>query len=71
MKYSKEWLSKEEIEKIWKLPEINSRDLLLMKVCYSGAFRISEVLNSIREDYRNEDGYFFVLLREQKTDKMK
>jgi len=69
MKYSKEWLSKEEIQKIWKLPEINFRDLLLMRVCYSGAFRMNEVLDSIREDYRDEDGYYFLVLREQKTDK--
>lgn len=68
MKYSKEWLSKEEIEKLFRNPEISSRDLLLMKVCYYGALRISEALNSKREDYRDED-YAYLLLRDQKTDK--
>lgn len=70
MKYSKEWLSKNEIEKIWRLPDIGFRDLLLMKVCYSGAFRISEVLSSKKEDYRYDDGYHYMVLREQKTDKL-
>jgi len=69
MKYSKEWLSKKELKKMFHLPEITSRDLLLMKVCYSGAFRISEVLSSHYEDYQNADGYYFLVLREQKTDK--
>jgi len=29
MKYSKEWLSKEEIERLFRNPEISSRDFLL------------------------------------------
>jgi integrase/recombinase XerD len=70
MKYSKEWLSKKEIKKLWNFPKINFRDLLLMKVCYSGAFRIGEVLKSKKGDYREEDDYHFLLLRDQKTDKM-
>lgn len=70
MKYSKEWLSKDEILKLFNNPKISSRDLLLMKVCYYGAFRISEVLNSKREDYREEDNYYYLLLRDQKTDKL-
>jgi len=69
MKYSKEWLSKAEINKLFHSPEVSSRDLLLMKVCYYGALRVSEALNSKREDYRNED-YTYLLLRDQKTDKM-
>jgi len=68
MKYSKEWISREEIAKLFHSPGITSRDLLLMKVCYYGCLRISEALNSKREDYRNEE-YSFLLLRDQKTDK--
>jgi len=70
MKYSKEWLSKEEILTLFNYPKISSRNLLLMKICYYGAFRISEVLNSKREDYREEDDYYFLILRDQKTDKL-
>lgn len=40
-----------------------------MRVCYFGAFRVSEALNSKREDYRSEDDYTYLLLRDQKTDK--
>ncbi|MFX0132050.1 MAG: tyrosine-type recombinase/integrase [Candidatus Hodarchaeota archaeon] len=69
MQYSKEWLSKKEIKRIFLLPEITSRDLLIMKVAYSGAFRIGEVINSHWEDYKDEDAYYFLVLREQKTDK--
>lgn len=69
MKYSKEWLSEEEYKKIISNPEIKSRDLLLIKVCYSGALRISEALNSKFEDYKYEDGYTSLVLRDQKTDK--
>lgn len=69
MKYSKEWLSEQEIEILWQTPGISSRDLLLMRVCYYGALRVSEALNSKHEDYRNEDDYIYLLLRDQKTDK--
>jgi len=69
MKYSKEWFSEQEIEELWQTPGISSRDLLLMRTCYFGAFRVSEVLNSKREDYRHEDDYTSLLLRDQKTDK--
>ncbi|MFW9968743.1 MAG: tyrosine-type recombinase/integrase [Candidatus Odinarchaeota archaeon] len=68
MTYSKEWFSKIEIHQLFHNPEITSRDLLLMKVCYYGALRISEALNSKREDYRNDD-YTYLILRSQKTDK--
>ena len=68
MKYNKEWLSKKEITQLFNFSEIPSRDLLLMRVCYFGAFRVSEVLNSKREDYRKEE-YTYLLLRDQKTDK--
>lgn len=68
MKYSKEWLSKIEIHQLFHNPEITSRDLLLMKTCYYGALRISEALNSKREDYRSDD-YCYLILRSQKTDK--
>lgn len=67
--YSKEWLSKQEIKDLFEYPEITSRDLLLMRVVYYGAFRISEVLNSKKEDYKFEDNYSYLLLRKQKTDK--
>ena len=67
-KYSKEWISREEIKKLFSCPEISSRDILLMKVCYLGCLRISEALNSKREDYRKED-YTYLLLKSQKTDK--
>jgi len=66
--YSKEWFSKQEINKLFHAPEISSKTLLLMKTCYYGALRISEALNSKKEDYRNED-YVYLLLRVQKTDK--
>ena len=66
--YSKEWFSKGEINNLFHAPEISSKALLLMKTCYYGALRISEALNSKREDYRNED-YAYLLLRVQKTDK--
>lgn len=69
MVYSKEWLSKQEIKTLFEYPAITSRDLLLMRVAYYGAFRISEVLNSKKEDYRLEDDYAYLLLRKQKTDK--
>lgn len=69
MEYSKEWLSKKEVEMLFNYPEINSRDLLLMKLLYYGAFRISEVLNSKREHYKLEDDYAFLILYKQKTDK--
>jgi len=69
MKYSKEWLSKKEITILFNHPDLSSRDLLLMRVTYFGAFRVSEVLNSKLEDYRNEDDYTFLILRKQKTDK--
>lgn len=69
MKYSKEWLSKEEIEKIFSYPKIKSRDLLLIKVCYYGALRISEALISKLEDFKFQDDYSFLVLRTQKTDK--
>ena len=67
-KYSKEWLSKKEINQLFSFHEIPSRDLLLMRTCYYGGFRISEVLKSKWEDYRDED-YTYLLLRHQKTDK--
>lgn len=69
MKYSKEWLSEKEIEILWHTPGISSRNLLLMRICYYGAFRVTEALNSKLEDYRNEDDYTYLLLRDQKTDK--
>ena len=68
MKYSKEWFNEKEIKKLFSSPEITTRNLLLMKVLYYGAFRIMEVLNSKKEDYRNEE-YAYLLLRDQKTDK--
>lgn len=68
MKYSKEWFSEKEIKKLFNSPKIKTRDLLLMKVVYYGGFRIMEVLNSHKEDYRNEE-YAYLLIREQKTDK--
>jgi len=69
IKYNKNWLSEEEINKLFKYPEIPSRDLLLMKLCYYGALRISEALNSKREDYIVENEEYYLLLRVQKTDK--
>ncbi len=69
MTYNKEWISKKEIDLLFENTEISSRDLLLMKVCYSGAFRMGEILKSKWEDYRFEDGYCFMILRDQKTDK--
>lgn len=70
MKYSKEWLCEEEIDQLFSFHEINSRDLLLMRVIYFGALRISEALNSKREHYNIEgDDYAYLTLYEQKTDK--
>lgn len=69
MKYSKNWLTKSEIKKLFESPGISSRDLLLMKLCYLGALRISESLNAKYEDFRYEDNYSFLVLKEQKTDK--
>lgn len=66
--YSKEWFSQQEIIKLFHAPKISSKALLLMKTRYYGALRISEALNSKREDYRDED-YSYLLLRVQKTDK--
>ena len=68
-KYSKEWLSKEEIKKMFECPDINSRNLLLIRLTYFGALRISEALNSKLEDFKHEDDYYFLILRKQKTDK--
>jgi len=70
MKYSKEWFTKQEIKKLFEYPDISSRDLLLVRVCYYGAYRISEVLSSKREDFKHEDNYTFMILRKQKTDKL-
>lgn len=67
-KYSKEWLSQEEIKILFSNPNIKYRDLLLMKLCYYGALRISESLIAKFEDFKNED-YSFLILRTQKTDK--
>ena len=69
MRYSKEWLSQNDIKKLFHCPSIQTRDLLLLKVAYYGGFRISEVLNSKKEDYRHES-YSYLLIREQKTDKI-
>lgn len=70
MKYSKDWLTESEIEKLFETPEISSRDLLLMKLCYAGALRINESLNAKYEDLILEDNNkTFLILREQKTDK--
>lgn len=69
MKYSKEWFSIDEIKKLFRCPVLNSRNLLLMRVCYYGGLRISEVLKSKKEEYRNES-YTYLLIREQKTDKL-
>lgn len=69
MQYSKEWLSEKEIKKILESPDISSRNILLVKITYYGALRISEALNSKLEDYKNEDNYYFLVLRNQKTDK--
>ena len=44
-------------------PLINTSDWL------EGALRISETLSSKPEDYKNEDNYYFLILRNQKTDK--
>ena len=68
MKYSKEWLTESEVRKLFSNPQINSRDLLLMKVTYYGGLRIGETLKSVREDYRI-DPHPHLLLRDQKTDK--
>jgi len=70
LKYSKEWFTEQEIKKLFEYPNISSRDLLLVRVCYYGAFRISEVLVSKREDYELDDIYTYLILRKQKTDKM-
>ena len=67
--YSKEWLSEDEINKLFSAPNISSRDLLLIKLCYLGALRISEALSAHYEDFRYEDDYTFLILRTQKTDK--
>jgi len=69
MKYSKEWLSKDEIKKLFSCPKIKTRDLLLIRVAYYGGLRISEVLDSRREDYRTDE-YCYLLIKEQKTDKL-
>ena len=69
MKYSKEWLSKEEIKRMFESPDISSRNLLLIRLTYFGALRISETLNSKLEDFKHEDDYYFLILRKQKTDK--
>lgn len=70
MKYSKVWLEKSEIEKLFGTPGISSRDLLLMKLTYLGALRIGESLDAKYEDLILEDNkYTFLILRKQKTDK--
>ena len=69
MKYSKEWFSQEEIKRLFHCPALSSRNLLLMKVSYYGGLRISEALKSKKEEYRNES-YAYLLIREQKTDKI-
>jgi integrase/recombinase XerD len=67
--YSKEWLSKDEMKKLLESPDIESRDTLLIKVCYFAGIRIGEALEAKYEDFKFEDGYSFLLLRKQKTDK--
>ncbi|MFH1612863.1 MAG: tyrosine-type recombinase/integrase [bacterium] len=68
-KYSKEWLTIEERDKLFASPDIKARDLLLMRTCYYGALRINEALISRQEDYVREGEYAFLVLRSQKTDK--
>lgn len=69
MEYSKEWIEKLEIKQLFETPGITTRNLLLMKLSYFAALRIGEALNTKHEDLRYEDGYSFLILREQKTDK--
>lgn len=66
--YSKEWFSKKEIKQLFNYPGLKTRDRLLYQVTYYGGLRISEALNSKREDYRQDD-YSYLVLRKQKTDK--
>jgi len=68
--YTKEWLSEEEINKLFHSPDISSRDLLLIRLCYYGALRVDEALKSDRGDFKYEDHYSFLVLRQQKTDKV-
>jgi len=67
--YTKQWLNRDEIEKIINNPEVNSRDRLLIMVCYFGALRITEALDSKKEDYIENNNEYYILLRKQKTDK--
>lgn len=70
MKYAKEWLTRDELKKLFAHPNLSTRDLLLFRTCYWGGFRISEVLNSLKDDWR-KDSYAYLLMREQKTEKEK
>ena len=69
IRYSKNWLSKSEIERLFEAPGIKTRDLILMKLCYLGALRVGEAINAKYEDFGYEDEYTFLILRTQKTDK--
>lgn len=68
-KYSKEWVTPQERDKLFASPDISTRDLLLMKSCYYGALRIHEALVAKQEDFVREGDYSFLILRSQKTDK--
>jgi integrase len=43
MKYSKEWITKEELDRIINNPDISRRDELIISILYYCALRVSEM----------------------------
>jgi integrase/recombinase XerD len=57
MKYTKEWLTREEYKKLVNYPYIKRRDELIIKLLYSCALRVSELINiQVRDiDFENSN----------------
>lgn len=68
-KYSKEWISKEELKQLITCEKIKPRDILLIKFIYNSGMRISEVLDTKRKDLIKEGERTYTIIRSQKKDK--
>jgi integrase/recombinase XerD len=68
-KYSKEWLTQEEIKLIEEYPKHKRRNLLLFQTVYYGAFRISEILNLKPYMLKEISERYYIQLEKQKTEK--
>jgi len=68
-KYSKEWVSREEYEKLITCEKIKPRDILLIRFIYGSGMRISEVLDVKRTDLIKEENRTYTIIKKQKKDK--